>query len=74
MAVSSRPADLSGHFIKAGKPQWPFYQQWPLYQSEWPFYQGRWPLYPASKPQLPFYQQLPIYQSEAKPLISYCPV
>ena len=38
MAVLSRPADFSGRFIKAdgrsGKPQWPFYQQWPIYQGE----------------------------------------
>ena len=34
MAVLSRPADLNSHFIKAGKPQWQFYQQLPLYQGE----------------------------------------
>ena len=43
-----------GQFYQGGKPQWPFYQQWPLYQgrpiqwlveSQWPFYQARWPFY-----------------------------
>ena len=34
MAVLSRPANFNGRFTKAGKPQWPFYQQLPLYQGE----------------------------------------
>ena len=47
VAILSRPTSRSsrfikadGRFIKAGQPQWPFYQRWPLYQGRWP---SQWP-------------------------------
>ena len=31
--IKAAVAMVSKRFTKAGKPQWPFYQQWPLYQG-----------------------------------------